>query len=182
MASIFRLSNEILKEILDHIDTDPQKSIPVDRREYLSVESFRPPSPPAPSQTQDIGHLRLSCRRFSQLAIPYQFTRVTLRFSSRGFRRLAEICSHDHLAKHTKKFSYLVPLFYGESKSFTVTPETLSNTFCKIAYMWATLCDLLDPHTIPMPVTISTFQTPRNFVQRNKIKRKFYDQRKICVS
>lgn len=116
MASILQLSNEILKDILDNIDSDFQRSIPVDRREYLSVESFRPPSPPLPSQAQDIGNFRLSCRRFGELAIPYQFTRVTLRFSSRGFRRLHDICSHDHLAKHTKKFSYMVPLFYGESR------------------------------------------------------------------
>ncbi len=117
MANLQQLSNEILKDILDHIEADPQRSIPVDRREYLSVESFRPPSPPLPSEAQNIGNLRLSCRRFAELGIPYQFTRVTLRFSSCGFQRLEKICSYSHLAKHTKKFSYLVPLFYGESES-----------------------------------------------------------------
>ena len=116
MAHIEKLSNEILKDILDHIESDPQRSIPVDRREYLSVESFRPPSPPLPSQAQDIGNFRLSCRRFAELGIPYQFTRVTLRFSLPGFQRLARICKSSHLAKHTKKFSYLVPLFYGDGK------------------------------------------------------------------
>lgn len=120
MANIQHLSNEILKDILDHIESDPQRSIPVDRREYLSVESFRPPSPPLPSEAQNIGNFRLSCRRFAELGIPYQFTRVTLRFSSRGFRHLKEICSCSHLAKHTKKFSYLVPLFYGDSESFVL--------------------------------------------------------------
>lgn len=126
MAYIDKLSNEILKDILDHIESDPQRSIPVDRREYLSVESFRPPSPPLPSQAQDIGNFRLSCKRFAELGIPYQFTRVTLRFSSRGFQRLANICSHAHLAKHTKKFSYLVPLFYGDSTlpRFTVNRKS----------------------------------------------------------
>lgn len=117
MANIQKLSSEILKEILDHVASDPQRSIAVDRREYLSVESFRPPSPPLPSQAQDVGNFRLSCRRFSELGIPYQFTRVTLRFSSRGFRRLDDICSCSHLAKHTRKFSYLVPLFYGDSEN-----------------------------------------------------------------
>ena len=123
MANIQRLSNEILKDILDHIESDPQRSIPVDRREYLSVESFRLPSPPLPSEAQNIGNVRLSCRRFAELGIPYQFTRVTLRLSSRGFRRLKEISSHGHLAKHAKKFSYLVPLFYGDSESLVLCDD-----------------------------------------------------------
>ena len=116
MANIQKLSNEILNAILDNIESDAQRCISVDRREYLSVESFRPPSPPLPSQAQDIGNFRLSCRRFAEIGIAYQFTRVTLRFSSRGFRRLDDICSNSHLAQHTRKFSYLVPLFYGNSK------------------------------------------------------------------
>jgi len=65
----------------------------------------------------------LSCRRFAELGIPYQFTRVTLRFSSRGFRRLEDICSHGHLAKHTRKFSYLVPLFYVDGEFGTTYPR-----------------------------------------------------------
>ncbi|KAL6716533.1 hypothetical protein ACLMJK_006100 [Lecanora helva] len=133
MAHIDKLSNEILKDILDHIESDPQRSIPVDRREYLSVESFRPPSPPLPSQAQDIGNFRLSCRRFAELGIPYQFTRVTLRFSIHGFQRLAKICYHSHLAKHTKKFSYLVPLFYGDGRyhvdEFVRSTRNASNSF-----------------------------------------------------
>ena len=128
MANLENLSNEILKDILDHIESDPQRSIPVDRREYLSVESFRPPSPPLLSQAQDIGNFRLSCRRFSELGIPYQFTRVTLRFSCRGFERLRNICSHSHLARHTKKFSYLVPLFYSSSMFFVKSTSRTADT------------------------------------------------------
>ena len=84
------LSNELLKEILDHVDADPDRSVSIDRRAYLSVESFRPPSPPLPSRAQDIGNFRLVCRRFSESGIPYQFTRIATRFSLSGFKRELE--------------------------------------------------------------------------------------------
>lgn len=120
-AAIHKLSNELLKDILDHIEADPERSVNIDRRAYLSVESFRLPSPPLPSRAQDIGNFRLVCRRFAELAVPYQFTKIATRFSRSGFRRLDRICSKGYLAKHTRKFSYLVPFFYGEGMvSFVV--------------------------------------------------------------
>lgn len=110
------LSNELLKDILDIIDADPDRSINIDRRAYLSVESFRLPSPPVPSRAHDIGNFRLTCRRFAEIGIPYQFTKVATRFSRHGLDRLDKICSQSHLAKHTRKFSYLVPYFYVEGR------------------------------------------------------------------
>ena len=115
-ASIQQLSNELLKDILDQIESDPDRSVSIDRRAYLSVESFRPPSPPLPSRAQDIGNFRLVCSRFAELGAPYQWTRVATRLSPAGLRRLDRICSRSHLAKHTRKFSYLVPFFYGEGR------------------------------------------------------------------
>ena len=116
-ASIHKLSNELLKDILDHIEADPERSVSIDRRAYLSVESFRPPSPPLPSQAQDIGNFRLVCRRFGELGIPYQFTRIATRFSRAGLQRLERISSRPSLARHTKKFSYLIPFFYVEGRT-----------------------------------------------------------------
>ncbi|KAL8934045.1 MAG: hypothetical protein Q9216_006097 [Gyalolechia sp. 2 TL-2023] len=106
------LSNELLKDILDFIDADQDRSVNIDRRAYLSVESFRLPSPPVPSRAHDIGNFRLTCRRFAEMGIPYQFAKVATRFSYNGLERLDKICSQEHLAKHTRKFSYLVPYFY----------------------------------------------------------------------
>ena len=123
MAYIQKLSNEILINILDHIESDSQFFVAIDRRNYLSVESFRPPSPPPPSQAQDIGSFRLSCRRFAELGIPYQFAQISLRFSRAGFRRLDDICNHRHLTKHTRKFSYLVPPFYAGNVPCRVEKE-----------------------------------------------------------
>ena len=116
MAGVLNLSNDILKEILDRFETDPQHSVGIDRRNHLSVESFRPPSPLLPSQVQDIGNFRLVCKRFSDLGAAYQFARVSVRFSSSGFRRLERIAEVPRLSKHTRKFSYLVPPFYGASE------------------------------------------------------------------
>ena len=112
-----RLSNELLKDILDYIETDPERSVSVDRRAYLSVESFRLPDPPLPLQAQDIASFRLTCRRFAELGIPYQFTKIATRFSRAGFQRLDKICSNPHLSKHTKKFSYILPFFYVDGKN-----------------------------------------------------------------
>ena len=127
-SSILKLSNELLRDILDQIEVDPDRSVSIDRRAYLSVESFRLPSPPLPSRAQDIGNFRLVCRRFAELGIPHQFTRIATRFSCAGFQRLDNICSHSHLAKHTKKFSYLIPFFYVEGgwNTWTVTISRLT--------------------------------------------------------
>ena len=118
---IHSLSNELLRDILDLIEADPDRSVSIDRRAYLSVESFRPPISPPPLRAQDIGNFRLSCRRFAELAIPHQFTKVATRFSHAGFERLEGICSRPHLAKHTKKFSYLIPYFFVDGR---VLPRT----------------------------------------------------------
>ncbi|CAO1596315.1 MAG: hypothetical protein LQ349_004764 [Xanthoria aureola] len=113
---LLTLSNDLLKDVLDCIEADPDRTVNIDRRAYLSVESFRLPSLPEPSRAQDIGNFRLVCRRFAEIAIPYQFAKLATRFSKSGLERLDKICSHSHLAKHTRKFSYLVPYFYVEGR------------------------------------------------------------------
>jgi hypothetical protein len=110
------LSNELLREVLDYIEADPEKLIGHDRRAYLSQESFRPPPPPQPDRAQDVGHFRLTCKRFSELGAIHQFARVTTRFSRKGLRRLENIAGQPHLARHVKKFSYMVPYFYVEGE------------------------------------------------------------------
>jgi hypothetical protein len=115
LAELQDLSNDLLRDILDYIEADPDRSVSIDRRAYLSVESFRPP-PPSPLMVQDIGNFRLTCRRFADLGIPHQFTRIATRFSIAGLQRLEKISSRPHLARHTKKFSYLIPDFYKEGQ------------------------------------------------------------------
>jgi len=109
---ILNLSNELLREILDHID--PEKPIGPDRRAYLSQESFELPPEPNLDQSLDIANFRLACKRFSDLGAVHQFSRVTTRFSRKGLKRLENIASQQHLAEHVKKFSYMVPFFYVE--------------------------------------------------------------------
>ncbi|KAK3217368.1 hypothetical protein GRF29_1g2865023 [Pseudopithomyces chartarum] len=112
---ILNLSNELLCEILDHID--PEKPIGPERRAYLSQESFELPPEPDPDQAQDIANFRLTCKRFSDLGAVHQFSRVTTRFSRSGLKRLENIASQPHLAEHVKKFSYMVPFFYVEGRA-----------------------------------------------------------------
>ncbi|KAF2643162.1 hypothetical protein P280DRAFT_245087 [Massarina eburnea CBS 473.64] len=113
---LLNLSNELLREILDHIESDPEKLIGLDRRAYLSQESFKPPPPPDRDQAQDIASFRLTCKRFSVLGALHQFSRVTTRFSKKGLKRLENIAGQAHLAKHVRKFSYMVPFFYVEGR------------------------------------------------------------------
>jgi hypothetical protein len=108
------LGNDILRIILEHIASEPEKLISLERRAYLSQESFKQPPPLEPDQAQSIAAFRLTCRRFSDLGVIHQFSRVTTRFSRRGLKRLECIASQPHIAERVKKFSYMVPNFYVE--------------------------------------------------------------------
>lgn len=105
--------------VLDYLEAEPDKFIGLDKRAYLSQESFRPPPPPSPTQAKDVGTFRLVNKRFAELGAARQFARVTTRFSKKGFKRLDDIAKHEHLAKYVKKFSYMIPYFYlpGTNKS-----------------------------------------------------------------
>jgi hypothetical protein len=115
-ASVLTLPDELLRDILDHLEADPEKLVSLDRRQYLSQESFKQPPPPDTSfqRAVDVGNFRLACRRFSNLGAVHQFARVTTRFSKKGLARLEGIAAQPHLAGHVKKFSYMVPYFYVE--------------------------------------------------------------------
>jgi hypothetical protein len=106
------LSPELLRTILDHLDADLDKFVNLDHRAYLSQESFKAPGRLQPSQAQDIASFRLTCKEFSELGAMHQFSRVTTRFSQKGFERLENIARQPHLAKNVRKFSYMVPFFY----------------------------------------------------------------------
>lgn len=124
---ILGLADELLQLIVEHLAADPEKSLTVDKRAYLSQESFRPPSSPSPNQAKDLGELRLACRRFSEVVVRQQFGRITTRFSYHGFERLGGISDSAHIAEHVKKFSYMVPNFYTEGKSH-LTHGTVATT------------------------------------------------------
>lgn len=111
-----RLSNELVRLILDQIEPDPDKTVPVDRRRFLSVESFDFPPPSTRGSIKDVGSFRLTCKRFADIGAPLQFTRVAARLSKRGLAKLEDLAGWPHLARHVKKFSYLVPYFYGNGK------------------------------------------------------------------
>lgn len=115
--SVNKLSNELLRLVLDQIEPDPDRTVPVDRRQFLSVESFDFPPPPARGSLKDIGRFRLASKRFADVGAPLLFTRVSGRLSRRGLQKLEQLAEWPHLAKHVKKFSYMVPYFYGNGRS-----------------------------------------------------------------
>lgn len=113
-SPLLRLSNELLRSVLDYIEADPNKLVHLDRRGYLSQESFAIPAPPLREQARDIGNLRQTCRRLAELGAIHQYARVSIRFSHAGFARLEWLAGQKHIAKHIRKLSYLIPNFYGE--------------------------------------------------------------------
>ncbi|KAK4555028.1 hypothetical protein LTR86_007794 [Recurvomyces mirabilis] len=112
---ILRLSSELLRLILDQIEPDPDKTVPIDRRLFLSVESFDRPLDSTRGSIKDIGNFRCGCRLFADVGAPLLYTRVTARFSERGLAKLEQLASWPHLARLVKKFSYLLPYFYRNS-------------------------------------------------------------------
>jgi len=118
---IHRLSNELLRLILDQIEPDPDKTVPIDRRQFLSVESFDRPLPSTRGSIKDVGRFRCACRRFSDIGAPLLFTRVAARFSTRGLGKLEQLAAWPHLSRHVKKFSYLVPYFYRNGRHLQST-------------------------------------------------------------
>lgn len=124
MVKILDLGNDLLRIVLEYC-SEPEKlvSLGLERRAYLSQESFKPPPPPEPDQAQTIAAFRLTCRKFSELGVIHQFSRVTTRFSRRGLERLEKIASQPHIARRVKKFSYMVPFFYVEGECSSYLPQ-----------------------------------------------------------
>lgn len=112
-----RLPEELIENILSHLAPNPGQTVNEDCRRFLSVESFGPPPEIAPSAVQNIGSFRLVCKRFSEIAAPLLFTRVQARLSREGLRRLEVLSSWPWVARHVKKFSYMMPYFYCSEHS-----------------------------------------------------------------
>lgn len=98
--------------ILDQLEADPDKLVALDRRGYLSQESFSIPPPALSEQARDLGNLRRTCHRLADLGAIHQFARWNTRFSHIGLDRLEKLAEQRHLSKHVRKLSYLVPNFY----------------------------------------------------------------------
>ncbi len=111
---ILDLADELLRIILEYVASEPEKPISLERRAYLSQESFKLPLPLEPDDATTIANFRLTCKRLSNLGVIHQFSRVTTRFSRKGLDRLQKIATEPHIAGRVKKFSYMVPFFYDQ--------------------------------------------------------------------
>jgi hypothetical protein len=115
-ASILDLDDNILLQIVEYLDGGQQRLVPFYQRRHLSVESFRNPPPPERGSAASLSGFRLSCRRFADVAARPQWVRVTTRFSEDGLRRLDNIASSPRIARHVRKFCYMVPIFFDEGQ------------------------------------------------------------------
>lgn len=115
MARTYHFPDDVVRIILDYVADDWDKIIPIDRRAYLSKESFVQPivQPSEHGKFVAIGNFRRVCKRFARLGAPYQWSRITTRYSIRGFRRLDDISQRQDLVQHVRKFSLMVPYFYA---------------------------------------------------------------------
>ncbi|EGP88394.1 unnamed protein product [Zymoseptoria tritici ST99CH_1A5] len=103
---------EIIGKVLDYIEPQHDTGNDIDRRAFLSVESFDRPPDPSRVSIADIGNFRCASKRFAEIAADRLFGRVACRFSSTGLQKLEQLAQWKHLARHVKRFTYLVPYFY----------------------------------------------------------------------
>lgn len=124
MIDILHLPVEVLRNIIAHIDQESDSMVNLDRRGYLSQESFKQPVPPTHQDRQDVGNFRLTCKLFGQLGAKHQFLRLTTRFGIGDFERLRGIASVPYLAENVRKFSYMIPCgFYHEKGKQILSPN-----------------------------------------------------------
>ena len=118
-----KLPDELIALIFDCLAPNPQP-VSEDSRRFLSVESFGPPPEILPSAVQDIGALRLASRKFADVGAPLLFGRVQARLSRPGLDRLQTLSTW-RVASHVKKFSYMVPYFYGDKDATSEDTQSL---------------------------------------------------------
>lgn len=106
------LPTEVFNEILDKFEPG--------LHELSRANPWARPRPYKPEHIdskQHFARLRLVCKRFSELAAPYLFRSIGLRFNLRSFDRLERLSEHPELARHVKKFVYLMPYLYDQGKA-----------------------------------------------------------------
>lgn len=110
---LLNLPDELLDEVLTWLD-QPLYDEKLERRAYLSQESFSLPASPSRDCAKDTASVRGTCKRLAEVGAVHQFARISIRFSQRGLDRLEQLSHWPHLAKNVMKFSYLVRNFYVE--------------------------------------------------------------------
>lgn len=112
------LPPEILHNILDHIEPQRDTANIIERRCFLSVESFDVPRDTSRGSLEDIGKFRCASKRFAEIGAERIFAKVACRFSTQGLRRLDQLADWEHLACKVKRFTYLVPCFFSGASDF----------------------------------------------------------------
>lgn len=112
------LPTEVFNEILDQFEPG--------LHELPRANPWARPRPYKPEHLdskQHFARLRLVCKRFSELAAPYLFRNIGLRFNLRSFDRLERLAEQPMLARHVKKFVYFMPYLYDQGKANRILPK-----------------------------------------------------------
>lgn len=116
MDRISQLPEEILAKIVDHIQPDPERLVPVYYRRFLSVESIE--IPPRSNADRDIRQFRRTCKRFAEVGQPALFSVISIDFSTKGLTRLEDFLAWtSNVARHVKRFSYMVHYSYKKGRT-----------------------------------------------------------------
>lgn len=112
---ISRLPEEILAKIVNHIQPDPERLVPVYYRRFLSVESIE--IPPRSTADRDVRQFRETCKRFAEVGQPALFSVIAIDCSTRGLKRLEDLLAWpSNVARHVKRFSYMVHYNYKRGR------------------------------------------------------------------
>ena len=112
---ISMLPEEILLKIVHHIQPDYDRVVPFYHRGFLSAESLDKTSPTTADRDakKHISDFRGACKRFAEVGEQALFSVVHIRFSTKDLKKLKELAGFErNVARHVKRFSYLVPCFY----------------------------------------------------------------------
>ncbi|KAI5803861.1 hypothetical protein EDC01DRAFT_611607 [Geopyxis carbonaria] len=107
------LPAEVFNELLDQLEPRGREGSSTNprRNPWALPQPYRPDHI---DSRQHFASLRLVCKRFSELAAPYLFRSIGLRFNTKSFQRLEKLAENEKLSRHVKKFVYLMPYLYEE--------------------------------------------------------------------
>jgi hypothetical protein len=108
-----RLPAEVFNEVLDHLEPRGRES-PAEASRRNPWAQPQPHKPDHIDSRQHYSRLRLVCKRFDELATPYLFRSIGLRFNLKSFGRLEKLAARPGLSRHVRKFVYLMPYLYEE--------------------------------------------------------------------
>lgn len=110
-----KLPAEVFNELLDQLEPRGREG-PASNPRKNPWALPRPYRPDHIDSRHHYARLRLVNRRFNDLATPYLFRSIGLRFNAKSFARLELLAKNKKLAQHVRKIVLLMPYLYEQGK------------------------------------------------------------------